>query len=238
VDISHLDRVILLAINGYARQSHLLDAIVVALSNSAFLQGGVFFIFLWGLWFAPAEDSRRERTDVLRIVAAMCVVILLARVLQVALPGRPRPIHDPRLTLVLPYGATAGVLEHWSSFPSDHAVVFFALATAIWRRARLLGFVAYLWAFFIACLPRIYMGYHYPSDVLAGAVIGVAVMAAAEALPLPAWGARLAEHAFRWERRRPALFYCAAVAVTFEFMSLFNDVRQLGRIAAQLVRLL
>jgi undecaprenyl-diphosphatase len=238
VDISHLDRVVLLAINGYARQSHLLDALVVALSNSAFLQGGVFFLFLWGLWFAPAEDPRRERADVLRIVAAMCVVILLARALQIVLPGRPRPIHDPSLTLVLPYGATAGVLEHWSSFPSDHAVVFFALATAIWRRARLLGAVAYLWAFFLACLPRIYLGYHYPSDVIAGAVIGVAVMRGAEALPMPAWGGRLVERVFRWERQYPALFYCAAVAVTFEFMSLFIDLRLIGRGAAALVRLL
>ena len=61
-----------------------------------------------------------------------------------------------------------------SSFPSNPAAIAFAMAAAVWlsnRRAALMLFgLAGLWG-----LVRIYSGLFYPSDVLAGGLIGVAV---------------------------------------------------------------
>ena len=60
------------------------------------------------------------------------------------------------------------------SFPSGHTTDAFALATAL-SIAYPKWYViipAYLWAFAVG-YSRIYLGVHYPSDVLAGAVIGV-----------------------------------------------------------------
>lgn len=59
-------------------------------------------------------------------------------------------------------------------FVSSHAANFFAIATMIafsfkWNRAWFFG--AYIVAFIVA-YSRIYLGRHYPSDVLGGAILG------------------------------------------------------------------
>jgi membrane-associated phospholipid phosphatase len=60
-----------------------------------------------------------------------------------------------------------------SSFPSGHATGAFSLATVVAARYRKLAIPAYLGATVIG-LSRIYLGRHYPSDVAAGAALGVA----------------------------------------------------------------
>ena len=78
---------------------------------------------------------------------------------------RPRPV----LEGLPPLGGAPTSL----SFPSAHATSSFACATAMTRIAPEAA-VLFLLAFAIAgCRP--YLGMHYPSDVLAGAVLGVAL---------------------------------------------------------------
>jgi undecaprenyl-diphosphatase len=63
-------------------------------------------------------------------------------------------------------------LWNWSSFPSDTAAFAFALSVGvlmIWGRW---GWLAILYSLVVICIPRVYLGYHYPSDIVAGALIG------------------------------------------------------------------
>ena len=60
------------------------------------------------------------------------------------------------------------------SFPSGHAIFFFALAMGIYMIDRPLGKVLFIAATFIG-LARIAGGVHWPSDILAGAVLGIIV---------------------------------------------------------------
>jgi membrane-associated phospholipid phosphatase len=76
---------------------------------------------------------------------------------------RPRPV----LEGLPPLGGAPSSL----SFPSAHATSSFAVATAM-TRVDPLGALAFALAFALA-LGRPYLGMHYPSDVLAGAVLGV-----------------------------------------------------------------
>jgi decaprenylphosphoryl-5-phosphoribose phosphatase len=76
---------------------------------------------------------------------------------------RPRPV----LEGLPPLGGAPSSL----SFPSAHATASFACATAMTRIAPEAAFLFILAAAIAACRP--YLGMHYPSDVLAGIVLGV-----------------------------------------------------------------
>lgn len=76
---------------------------------------------------------------------------------------RPRPV----LEGLPPLGGAPTSL----SFPSAHATSSFACATAMTRIAPEAAVLFVLAAAIAACRP--YLGMHYPSDVLAGALLGV-----------------------------------------------------------------
>lgn len=73
------------------------------------------------------------------------------------------------------------------SFPSGHAGCAFSAACIMFRRLpKRYGVPALVLAVFIS-LSRLYVGVHYPSDVLFGVVSGIAVSCAAEAVVESLW---------------------------------------------------
>ncbi|MFC5886056.1 phosphatase PAP2 family protein [Kitasatospora aburaviensis] len=74
------------------------------------------------------------------------------------------------------------------SFPSNHTVIAVAAAAALWCADRRLGAIAAVAAVLMGA-SRVWVGVHYPHDVLVGAVVGVLVavplaLAAGRAAPL------------------------------------------------------
>jgi hypothetical protein len=63
--------------------------------------------------------------------------IVLARTLAVVLPFRERPLRTAALQFQTPHGLRPTVLYGWSSFPSDHAVLFVTLAVGSLMASRL-----------------------------------------------------------------------------------------------------
>ena len=63
-------------------------------------------------------------------------------------------------------------------FVSSHAANTFAIAAfltaALRKKYKWMGIALYLWAF-ISSYSRIYIGYHYPGDILCGAILGILV---------------------------------------------------------------
>ena len=76
--------------------------------------------------------------------------------------------------IYLPKGLAGGKY----GFVSSHAANTFALAAFLTPALRnykpWVGLILYLWAF-ISSYTRIYIGYHYPGDILCGAVLGLLV---------------------------------------------------------------
>jgi membrane-associated phospholipid phosphatase len=106
----------------------------------------------------------------------------------VAAVAEPRPyaVLDHPLLLIAPTVDPA--------FPSDHAVMAGAVAAGLWLVSRRLGIAATVAAAVMATA-RVYVGAHWPGDVLAGLVLGTAVTVAGYLLlrgPLTALVARLA----------------------------------------------
>ncbi len=109
---------------------------------------------------------------VLTLVVAVALSDQMASSLLKPLTHRLRPCHvsalQPLIHPVLPCGGQYG-------FASSHAANAFALAAGLWfllgQQYRWLGW-GFLWAFAVA-YSRIYVGAHYPLDVVAGAGIGV-----------------------------------------------------------------
>ncbi|THH41382.1 phosphatase PAP2 family protein [Neolewinella litorea] len=88
--------------------------------------------------------------------------------------GRLRPCADPVLSEKVRVLVSCGGQY---SFPSNHATNHFALATVLsltlvrqWQWRLLL----WLWAATIA-LAQVYVGKHFPGDILAGAVLGMVI---------------------------------------------------------------
>lgn len=135
----------------------------------------------------------------------------------------------------MPFGVDAVTLNDSSSFPSDHAVLFFALSVPLRKRLRWLGAAAFLWTALVICLPRLYLGYHWTSDVIAGAAIGVALMLVLCRL-IGATG--LPAHLLRLSATHPPAFYAIARLLTLEVAVLFVDLRYFLLDAAHLARAL
>jgi len=57
------------------------------------------------------------------------------------------------------------------SFPSNHATIAFAVAFAVYFWYKRIGTVLIIFALFIG-LARVFVGVHYPLDIIAGGIIG------------------------------------------------------------------
>ncbi len=71
---------------------------------------------------------------------------------------------------VLPNINTFDISLDYYSFPSGHTTAVFAIATTLVLNMTILAFIAFPVAFIVA-ITRLYLGVHYPSDVLAGMAV-------------------------------------------------------------------
>jgi undecaprenyl-diphosphatase len=87
--------------------------------------------------------------------------------------ARLRPCHTPGLQNELVKLVDCVGLF---SFCSSHAALSFAIAHSVvrWNKDSYPLKLLYIWAAFIA-ISRVYLGVHYPSDIVAGAFIGIMV---------------------------------------------------------------
>jgi undecaprenyl-diphosphatase len=129
--------------------------------------------------FVAAGGSRHAAWRRTVVAAALSAALALAAGQAISdLVDRARPfVADPHgVHLFAGHAIDAG-------FPSDHATASFAIAVAILLRRRGWGIFA-LAAAAVLSIGRVAVGYHFPSDVLAGAALGTAAALALWARPL------------------------------------------------------
>jgi membrane-associated phospholipid phosphatase len=214
-----IDHGVMAFFSNFANSSEVMNRLIVnGLGLSTFKLLPIVMC-LWYFWF----DSRfRGRVQVIQGFVGTFVAVLVARIVQDLSPHRPRPLHgDP--TFVPPAGLDVTAFEHWSSFPSDHAAVSFALSTAVFRVSRPLGAACMLWSFFVVSLPRVYAGQHYISDIAGGAIIGIIAVILLE---IYASNEKIYMFVSKCEKQWTGLFYIAFFVLSYQTVTLFYDIRK------------
>lgn len=142
----------------------LLDWLMIAASTA-----GLALLPVLGLALLLSPKQRRVGQAIL---AGMLVGLILALIFQ-QLAGRPRP---EAVRLLLP-------VSGFPSFPSGHATLAFSTAMVLLLayRRRTWSILALTGATLIA-LSRLYLGMHYPADLIGGAILGSASGAVAYGL--------------------------------------------------------
>jgi undecaprenyl-diphosphatase len=111
---------------------------------------------------------RRYRRHGLLLLIGLVAGALVGNVILKIVIARPRPCWlNPDFPLLVPKPTDY-------SFPSGHALSSFLAATILGKTDRRFGFVAFPLAVLIA-FSRLYLYVHFPSDVLAGAVLGMSL---------------------------------------------------------------
>jgi undecaprenyl-diphosphatase len=229
--MNRFDITILHFLNQFAGRSPFFDKSIGFLSDTP-LQGAAIISVLWSLWFRKDGQRDRNRALILGGLATSFASLFVARLLADVLPFRERPAWVPSLGLRTPFGESTQLIN-WSSFPSDHAVLFFGLATSIFLISRKIGTIIYLDAFFVICLPRIYQGAHYPTDVLVGALLGTGM---ASLVMIDDVRRALTRGPLRWLENSPGQFYAFLYITSFLFSTQFESIRVAATAACKTVK--
>jgi undecaprenyl-diphosphatase len=181
-----LDYSLFHAVNGLAGRSTALDAVMI---GSAKYLPFVFALAVVALWLS--WRPRNQRGAFLASVSAL-IALGIGQVIGKASP-RPRPYLSHAVNQLIPPSLD-------TSFPSDHAILGFAVAVLVWRYNRRAGAALLVLATLMA-IARVFVGAHYPGDVLGGAVLGALTSIALAALSQRQPIAPLLDAVFRILRR-------------------------------------
>jgi len=118
-------------------------------------------------WFQSEKEASdvkvTEKRQILLYTLLVCIPgLVLVRALAFLLPFRQRPLFNPTLHLRLAAGFNQPGFAPWSSFPSDHTFLFFALATGMFSCEQEDRIFLYLHTILFIALPRLFLGIHYP----------------------------------------------------------------------------
>lgn len=160
-----LDLDIFNLLNGLAKHSGLFDVVIIFFATPAMYLLGIGAVFVMLCGATRKTQYYRAISTALALLVARGLVVPVIRFLY----DRPRPFEEfPDIATL----ATKVVSE--PSFPSGHATIVFALAGALyymdahnrnwWKLAAVIAV--------LIAIARVVAGVHYPSDVIAGALIG------------------------------------------------------------------
>lgn len=160
-----IDHQLFLHINDFARATGWLHPVIYAWASYGIVVFAALMVLGW--WRA------RRRADPAVMAAALwapVATVLAVTINQpiVAFVAEPRPYTSIPGILVLAHHSTD------PSFPSDHAVMAGAAVASLFTVDWLLGEIATVAAVLMA-FARVYIGAHYPTDVVVGLGLGVAV---------------------------------------------------------------
>ncbi|CAB3390729.1 phosphatase PAP2 family protein [Kyrpidia spormannii] len=152
-------------VNSQAGHHTWLDGLMSSVAQYSVEIYAIAFIALWLL--LPKREEGPRHALVVAVFAG--ILALLVNLVISHIWFRPRPF------TVLAAGTFTELIPHApdASFPSDHASGSFALASATWGKINRWVAAGLTALAVLTMIARVYTGVHWPTDVLAGMVIGV-----------------------------------------------------------------
>jgi undecaprenyl-diphosphatase len=168
--LENIDKILFLFIN-HDSDHAFLDPVML------FLRNPYSWIPLYGflLWFVIWKGGKKAKPFIiLSCLSVLATDFITSRIFKPFF-GRLRPCFEPSL-----HGLVRSLVDCGGeySFPSNHAANHFGLAAFwFWSLLLLTGkkyHILWIWAFLIS-YAQIYVGKHYPLDILAGGIFGYIV---------------------------------------------------------------
>lgn len=163
------DHDLFLTVNDWARSTPWLHGVAKLYAGDGIVLFGLLLVL------GGVLSLRRSRLLVVRSVLSGAAVLLAVGLNQpiVHAVNRARPF------TVFPHALVLVQRSADASFPSDHATMAGAVAVGLFFVQRRLGVIAAVLALLMAAT-RVYVGAHFPGDVLAGLAFGGLVAAAVQ----------------------------------------------------------
>ncbi|MEN1939225.1 undecaprenyl-diphosphatase [Paenibacillus sp. 102] len=146
------------AINDLGKQYSFLNSTMIFLAEYMVYFLGLIIIAYW------FTRSRKNRMMIIQAMAAFVTAEIIGK-----LAGKFHLNYQP--FAVLP--DVNKLVDHAvdNSFPSDHTILFFSICFSFWLVRKKTGWLWLVLAFCVA-ISRIWVGVHYPFDVVTGALLG------------------------------------------------------------------
>jgi len=218
------DQVIIDFVLKHFSRSYYVFYIVEFFSDDNLVKGGVFAILIWYLWFKKVPNQEENRIQLVATLISVFFVMVVTLSLAGLAPFRKRPFLNPdfHFSSFVPLNAE---LTNMSSFPSDHAALFISLATGLLFVSKKVGLLTLLYTFIFIFIPRLYLGYHYPTDLVIGGLIGASITAFFNYST--AIKNKISKWIMPYSRDYPALFYSFLFFVTYQIADLFWGSREI-----------
>lgn len=175
---SSFNLIIISWLSQYSQVSPKFNYIISYIEHAYAFKGLAVMSMLWYLWFKSFYTSSKTKTTIIGTIISCVIALLITSAINYITPFQFTPIANKALNFQSPIGSTIDISSNtghgWiNSFPSHHATMFYALAMGIFFVSKRLGYFAFLYITLFIILPRLYLGLHYPTDVLAGAAVGI-----------------------------------------------------------------
>jgi undecaprenyl-diphosphatase len=167
-----------------AKTDRLFDFVVRNSLISTWIFAAAFYVF----WTRDDNRTAWRRGQLLQIVISLAIV-LMASLLVRPWIAWPAPSVNPNFQVLYPqYLWNTGTAD---CFPSHSTLIYFTVAAGLWPLSRRVSLILSAAVLGMISLPRVYVGGHYPVDVLASLLLTLFI------LPL-AWRWRVPEAVTNW----------------------------------------
>lgn len=227
MSIISIDRAIVTTLDSFLASNQLFRILVYNVGENPLVRSLPIFLPLLLFWFSDTSTERRSR--ILTGLLGVCTAVFISVSMQYLFQVHTRPVLDPSLHL----NASTTNWDHESSFPSDTAMLFFALSTVLFLLNHRIGALSFIWSFLSAGICRVAIGWHYPSDILGSLLIAPVIVVL---IARPPFFRKLVERGLIALEERTHIVNALLVVFLADAWHLFPGLRGIFQTLVRLVR--